>query len=148
MSHIKTKRVLWTIAVLLALMFVAALLWHKHDEPKIIGKLSLKDVSEISKAVSGLERLDVEFYLEHGDIRELIHSADNYVRNKIISIEVLTNGQVLITIGTGTNKNSDEWYLVKEEDRWVLAPPARLQIVPIKFNLATNAPVSQSDVGR
>src|ERR1700752_1769608 len=113
MSRIKTKRIVGTIAVLLVLSFVAVMVLHKHDEPKIIGDLSKEDVSEVSRVArkfeKGLMRGQLSADLQNRDGLLFIRHLIDYTQVRVHSIEAETNGAVHVTAGEGTNAESTEY---------------------------------------
>jgi len=126
----------------------------KPYQPKIMGQLSQKDVSEISKTVFSIERSrfesDVDYDLVHMDVLELVRSTCNHLRNKITVMAVLPNGQVFIAMNEYGGMN-----LVKDGNCWVLAPQPRPQTNLTRLFLQSNqtvptnaAPVSQGGAAR
>lgn len=122
MKRLKTKRVLWTIAGLIAIGVIAALLLHKPEQPKIIGKLSKEDVSEISKVALNPERdalkEEARILLHQRKIGYAMLKMKRYIFVRVFSIQLIDSHRVRVAIGTGTNQ---EPYieLRKVGDRWI-----------------------------
>lgn len=150
MRRLKTKRVLWTIAIFVALSLIAVLLLHRPEQPKIIGKLSPGDVSDITESFrSGIHRTVKALLINDLKSFSLLSLKRHYLyfgRLKVTSIEVVQSDIVLVSVGTGTNGSlsalahrtkSGAWSFTKFD---AIAPPR-------PSNQATNtAPVSQHGV--
>lgn len=158
MSRRKTTRILCTIVVLAALSFVSGMVLHKHDEPKITGKIPPEDLSEISRVALKYTRHQIKgmwrAWVKDKDIRWSIQEAKDYASVKVISIETIDSDSVVVELGTGTNgswkcgvvRGRVGWEVasVRLGQTWeYLTPP------PWKWKEPTNtAPVSKGGVVR
>lgn len=126
MSRIKTKRILWTIAVLLALSFLGAMVLHKHEEPQIIGKISPEDISAISKITLKFRRDQVKERmgraLQDMDILQLIMETADFARLRVLSIKAESGDQFEVSVGTGTNGITLKYFVIKEGSGWKVSP--------------------------
>lgn len=125
MSRIKAKRILCTIAFLVALSFVAAMVLHSHGEPKIIGKFSPEDVSAIAELVLKSERESIKdhmrFNLRYMRIRAFFGDIKDYTYTKVLSIEDEGTEQAMVRIGTSTNEFG-AYAVLKTEGVWRATP--------------------------
>jgi hypothetical protein len=152
MSRTKTKRIVWTLAVLLALSFVAAIVLHGHDGPKIIGNLSEEDVSEISRRTLRFQRRllreRMRWNAKTREIRSLVKDIKNYASIKVVSIEAPLGGEGRVTLGAGTNVNFSGYRLVKKDNSWKISPYFFSDDAFHLVLITNTAPVSQSSVGK
>lgn len=138
MSRIRIKRIVWGIAVLIALSFVAAMVLHKHEEPKIIGNLSKEDVLETSRLALNFMRdqmkIHMRYDLKNKEFKAFAETLTLYPRVKVLSVERIGVVAVRVGIGLETNDERATLYEDKIGGAWTL-----------QFGPHTNiAPVSQS----
>jgi hypothetical protein len=122
MSRIKTKRILWTIAVLVVLSFVLAIVLHKPDKPKITGNFSPADISAISKATLKSDRNSLKqgmrWHLKHKKIMSLIRDVTDYAFSKVSSIEAQPGGTIHVMVRPKSGRGWSGYYLSNKESKW------------------------------
>jgi hypothetical protein len=124
MSRIKTKRILWTIAVLVVLSFAAGLVLHKHVEPKIIGNFSPADISAISKATlkaeRGLIKVGMRWHLKHRKVISLMRDTVDYAFINVLSIEDQGSPRrdIHVTVQPQSARSLSGYYLAKKGADW------------------------------
>lgn len=152
MSRTMTKRIVWTIAALAALSFVAAMLLHKHDEPKIIGNVSSTDVTAISRSVRksfrDIRMNDMTTAFKYRDYGRVMACLQFLFRYKVSYIEAVSTNVVAVWIGIGTNEPRTRIPFLKTNGAWEvtslrLLPPRRGTSSPTNI-----APVYQGTVVR
>ncbi len=127
MTRPKTKRIVWTLAVLLALSFVAVMVFHKHEEPIIIGNLSKEDAAKISRLalhqVRFANRRSLIYYLHTGEIKKVITHSRSYLSAKVLRLERLPNGLVSVTMKIKPDLENVDLLAGKEDGEWRIIQP-------------------------
>jgi hypothetical protein len=123
----KTKLVMkkkWVIviAVLIAVLFVAAMVLHRDYKPQIIGKISPEDASQISKLSLGYARGMIKGAMKNDlkscHLKGFARDLKDFLAIKPISLKQVNGDLFAILLGTGTNRIVSEYGAVKDGTNW------------------------------
>lgn len=114
------------MAILLALAFVAARAWYKHEDPIVIGNLSKEDVSQISRVALRRARVEVIDDLKDGVIKPDLM---RYHWIRVLSIEKKEPEFAVATTGMQTNDLYSIIYFSKTSGEWKVT--GSIHVAPI-----------------